>query len=310
MSLAQWLAPFLIAPTILVPTLPPRAKEGLGGQVVLVKRSGTNFGSIGSEGEFKVDGTLRGIEYAVITEKDGRVLVHELGKEVWVNKDDVVPLADAAAWYTQEIDREPTNSRAFAFRGWAQHRRGNEEAALKDYSEAIRLSPRTADWRNNRGVILTAKKDYSAAILDFDESIRLNPADGLAYRNRAYAHSQVKAYDKAITDYERSLELTSGAAVAHNGLAWILATCPEEKFRDGEKAVRHATRACELGGWKVAAYLDTLAAAYAEAGRFEEAAKWQQKAIDSFDLPRKELEEAKRRLTIYKEKKPYRMEVK
>ena len=49
-----------------------------------------------------------------------------------------------------------------------------------------------------------------------------------------------------------------------NDLAWLLATAPDARFRDGPRAVEHATRACELSGWRDAAALDTLAAAYAE----------------------------------------------
>jgi hypothetical protein len=60
-------------------------------------------------------------------------------------------------------------------------------------------------------------------------------------------------------------------AAAWDNLAWIRASSPQAKFRDGLEAVRLAEHACELTGYKMPVYVGTLAAAYAEAGRFEEA---------------------------------------
>ena len=64
-----------------------------------------------------------------------------------------------------------------------------------------------------------------------------------------------------------------------NWLAWVLATDSEERFRNGAEAVKWATRACEEDGWKTASYIDTLAAAYAEAGRWKKAVATQREAI-------------------------------
>ncbi len=67
--------------------------------------------------------------------------------------------------------------------------------------------------------------------------------------------------------------------MAHNNLAWTLATCPEEKFRDGKQAVEEASKAVELTHNKQGEFVDTLAAAYAEAGDFDKAVEQQQQAI-------------------------------
>jgi rhomboid protease GluP len=66
-----------------------------------------------------------------------------------------------------------------------------------------------------------------------------------------------------------------------NHLAWLLATCPAPEVRDGPRAIRLARRACELDGWKTAAIIDTLAAAYAETGDFTEAEKQMIKAMET-----------------------------
>ena len=93
------------------------------------------------------------------------------------------------------------------------------------------------------------------------------------------------------------------------GLAWFWSTCPKAELRDGKKAVEYAEKACKLTEYKEATFLDTLAAAYAENGQFEEAVKTQQKALKSpDDFPKKELEKAKMRLQLYMQGKPYRKE--
>ena len=97
------------------------------------------------------------------------------------------------------------------------------------------------------------------------------------------------------------------ASTSHS-LSWILATCPDDSVRDGAKAVRYAIRACELTEWENAEYLDTLAAAYAEAGDFLAAVKWQKKAMqplgESEDRTRTRFQS---RLELYRAKKPYRV---
>jgi tetratricopeptide (TPR) repeat protein len=97
-------------------------------------------------------------------------------------------------------------------------------------------------------------------------------------------------------------------AEAHNTLAWFRATCPEAQHRDGKAAVEHAKTACRLTDWKEPNYLDTLAAAYAQLGNFDEAVKWEQKAIESPDYPPDGLEAARWRLKLYEQKKPFREE--
>jgi hypothetical protein len=91
---------------------------------------------------------------------------------------------------------------------------------------------------------------------------------------------------------------------AHNTLAWVLATSADEKCRNGAKAVTHARQAFERTEWKDAGIIDTLAAALAESGEFESAAKWQRTANEkASDKDRPGMLE---RLKLYNQRKPYR----
>jgi membrane associated rhomboid family serine protease len=77
-----------------------------------------------------------------------------------------------------------------------------------------------------------------------------------------------------------------------NGLAWVLATDTNNDLRDGAQAVKWAEQLCKEDGWKSAAYLDTLAAAYAELDRWDEAVATQQKAIAALTAADASIKEA------------------
>ena len=111
-------------------------------------------------------------------------------------------------------------------------------------------------------------------------------------------------YAEALESLEAGLESNPDNAYLHNNKAWLLATCPDDAVRDGELAIEHATEACELTAWNNFAYVDTLAAAYAESGDFESAVKWQEEAIAL--APDGYHSEFRKRLRLFKAGKAYR----
>jgi len=120
-------------------------------------------------------------------------------------------------------------------------------------------------------------------------------------------YSRCNKPEKAIADYDEILTTNPDYAVAVNNKAWTLCTANVEKVRDGKKAVELATKACELTQWQNAGYIDTLAAAYAEAGDFEKAVKYQTQVMEDAELVKREGTELKDRLELYKAKKKYRL---
>ena len=83
-----------------------------------------------------------------------------------------------------------------------------------------------------------------------------------------------------------------------------MATCSDSAHRDGESAIQYAKQACELSQWSYYGALDTLAAAYAESERFNDAVKWQKRAVSY--APEKMKADLKARLKLYENNKPYR----
>ena len=121
-------------------------------------------------------------------------------------------------------------------------------------------------------------------------------------------------YDKAIADLQSSRDAQPESCRSLQDLAWLRATCPNEKYRDAKKAFENASRAYQLSGGKEWSYLVTLAAAYAENGDFNKAKEWEAKAIEMATTDKsakdKDKAEARSRLELYKQGRPYREEFK
>ena len=123
---------------------------------------------------------------------------------------------------------------------------------------------------------------------------------------RAQIHKALHQPDESLRDYDEAIRIVPNYAVALSGSAWLRATCPDERFRDGKKAVEHASKACELAQWKDFDSIDTLAAAHAEAGDFDKAIELETKALDDPEWAKANGDGGRKRLAMYREKKPYR----
>ena len=193
---------------------------------------------------------------------------------------------------------------------WFYHSLGSFFLQKKDFDQAIllldrsiELNPKSAQAYNIRGLTHSYKKEYDLALADYNNAVEINPGYAPAYYNRARLFETQGDFDRAISDLNKALEINPSYVFAHNNLAWLLATAKSPAFRDGKKALEHALKACDLTNRNNPKYLDTLAAAYARAGDFGSAVRWQKKALEYPELSKDQ--EAQGRFNLYRERKAF-----
>jgi len=242
----------------------------------------------------------------------------------------------------EAIRLRPDNAVAWSNLGAAIYRKGDVAEAVRCFREAIRLGPSRADAHQHLGIALMRQGDLPGAISELEEAIRLQPAYAEAYCGYGMAMTRLGRLDKAEQSFRKAMEVdprfpeaygSLGLVLVRRGdfagaaaqfeqairlspndprpmkhLARLLATCPEGPLRNGARAIALAEQAWRMTGSRDPDCLDTLAAAYAEAGRFDEAVAAAQKVVAAAEeTHRPELIEiARKRLALYQSRMPLR----
>lgn len=250
---------------------------------------------------------------------------------------------EAIAELREAIRSWPANGEALVNLGVALAREGKREEALACYEEARLLRPDLAELHLNRGGLLLEMGRASEASDAFREAVRLRPDLAGAWKGLGIAAERQGDFGAAAAAYGEALRLLPGDAEARrshavsllragdagaalaaareglardprdlalaNVLAWILATSPDASLRDGGEAVRAAEAALAAAGSEPDPnLLDTHAAALAEAGRFEDAARAARAGIErARTLGDSALaSEIAARLALYERREPFR----
>ncbi|MBX9677503.1 MAG: tetratricopeptide repeat protein [Gemmataceae bacterium] len=204
------------------------------------------------------------------------------------------------------IEREPKHLPTRIYRGSVRLDSGKYEQAIEDLTVALAIQANEPNALVQRAHAYEGLKKYKEAITDLDEAIRLQPKTAAPRASRGFIRFLTKDYEGAVGDFQAAIKIDAQDATALNGYAWLLATSPDEKYRDGKKAVELAKQACDITKYKESGCIDTYAAAQAEAGNFDEAVRLQGQAIELANFEGDELAEARRRLDNYKKKMPHR----
>ena len=187
---------------------------------------------------------------------------------------------------------------------------GRHEEAAQAYTDFIGMSGYHHVLRM-RATAWTEAEQFDRALRDLNLLLDLTPRGYYARASyllgRGNLHMKREAWRAAMADFRACLFHDDDNATAWNNIAWLLATAPIDDLRDGEEAIKFALRACELTDYERTFALDTLAAAYAEAGRWEKAEQTQKKAIALVEEGDEEQELFDRHLKKIQNRQPLRL---
>lgn len=175
--------------------------------------------------------------------------------------------------------------------GLALADQGHLDEAMAKYRQAIEIHPTFAPAYNSLGYALARKKEYGEAIKNYQEALSLDPHFGDAHHNLGLAFFNTGQFREAMQEFREATRLSSesdyqqdlheaASILDMNNEAWTLATSPDPAARDGQRAVELAEHACKNSHYEQPMLLGTLAAAYAEAGRFDDAVRTADKACE------------------------------
>ena len=187
-------------------------------------------------------------------------------------------LDEAISQFRGAIHLKPDYAEALCNLGTALAARGQFDEAIKNYRQALQINPNSFETLNNLAIALATKGQFDEAIENYRRAIQINSTRPETFVHLGMALEQSGRSREAVDSYRAALKLNPDLAGALNNLAWELATSRDDQLRNGAEAVRLAERACELTHYGQPLFVGTLAAAYAEAGRFPEAVTTAEKA--------------------------------
>ena len=212
--------------------------------------------------------------------------------------------ADAFDDLSRVIDLNPQFAKAWANRATLYVQAGQLDRALADYDAALAADAALVPALVGRGRLCHAQGRLEEALANLNDAVKQQPHDAQILCSRADLLSDLGRYEEALSDYATAIDVDGRLEHAFRNGAWLLATCPVDDIRDVEGALVGAQAALECGYGERHAALDTLAAAYANAGRFAEAVGTIQQALE---IAPAELQAAyQARLALYESGRPYR----
>jgi tetratricopeptide (TPR) repeat protein/mono/diheme cytochrome c family protein len=164
--------------------------------------------------------------------------------------------------------------------GFALSARGRRDEAMAELERAIRIDPEYSLAHNNLGALLQVSGRLDEAQAHFERAVALRPDNVEAQANLGQLLSNRGRFGDAATHFGAVLDERPDHVQALAGLAWIRATAADSALRNAPEAVRLAERADGLTGHRDLVTLDALAAAYASAGRYDDAVRTAQFALE------------------------------
>ena len=185
---------------------------------------------------------------------------------------------EAIARFADALRLKPEYSEALHGLRVSLNKEGGMDQAISYLSENSKKQPDNLLAHFSLGLALLEQNKPEEAETQFSLALQLDADDPGVHYYLATALIRQHKSEEAVFHYRKTLRQLPDNADALNGLAWILASDPGGKLRAGKQALRLAKQACEITRHKQPAFVITLAAAYAETGRFSEALAAMQQA--------------------------------
>ena len=217
-------------------------------------------------------------------------------------------LDEAITHYRKALEIKPDYAEAHYNLAVAMVGRGQVVEAIADYQKALEIKPDFAEAHCNLASALAGRGQVDEAVGHLQKALEIKPDYVDARRNLSIVLSAREGILKSLAERREAIRLQPGNAALLNDTAWMLATNPNAFVRNGVEAVELAQRALKLAGDNEPAILGTLAAAYAEAGRFPEAVRTAEQAarLAAAKGDRLLAQQIRTRLELYTRGKPYR----
>jgi len=207
--------------------------------------------------------------------------------------------------FGKTIELQPQFSEAYFNRAELRIKRNDLTGAIADYDKAIELSPDDPGIRTARGRTHTRTENLDAALADFQEAMRLQPESGQTAGLVADTCQRLAKWKEAASAYQKALELAPNDPKVLQNAAWMMATCPDEYYRNPETALKTAQRAVEASEGSVTAHrLHVLGVAQAATGDFAAAIASINAALELTSDPvlRRELSQHR---ALFQRKRPF-----
>jgi tetratricopeptide (TPR) repeat protein len=226
--------------------------------------------------EGNVDQAIRNYQQALKINPNDAKIHYNLGV-VLTQKND---LDGAIAHFQKSLQNKPDDTAVMNNLGDVLFLKGDVNTAIGEFLNILQIKPNDANARYSLGVAFLQEGNLNGAISNLQETLRIKPNWAEAHYNLGNSLIGKGNTEEAMVHYEKAIEIKPDYSDAQNNLAWSLATTPQASLRDGKKAVELARQANQATRGQDLDILGTLAAAYAEAGRFNDAIQSAQKAID------------------------------
>jgi Tfp pilus assembly protein PilF len=207
-------------------------------------------------------------------------------------------LARARVHFSQVLRLRAHDPMAHYQLGLIDENSGDEATAVDHYERAIASYGAFSEARYALGALLFRQGHYERAQIHLEQAVAGRPDDTAALHHLGMVHHALGDESAAKSRYERALTTEEDNVAVLNDLARLLATSEDPRLRNPNEALRLARRAAELTRYERFGHLVTLAAAAAAAARFDEAEKWQARAVEL--APSDQTEALQRRLELYR----------